>query len=338
MYFGAWEYTLCSVSTQESHGNSGTDSCDLYLTATVVVCRVRYSMPEMLVAWRLVTWPNHSADFRRALYLRQFSNEARRIMAAMIRFLVALLSVGSYALILPNKPAALPAVATTVSGKQEPVATEPVEPVAEPVEPVAEAVEPVAEPAAEPVEPVAEPVAEPVEPVAEPSAEPVEPVATEPVEPVAEPVEPVATEPVEPVAEPVEPVAEPAAEPVEPVATEPVEPVAEPVEPVAEPAAEPVEPVATEPVATEPVEPVAEPVEPVAEPVEPVATEPVEPVVAKEDEERVPEVQQEEEVDLDFGENDPNAPWNHMEKNPLDTEEFSNLCHGWGTFYFFIGT
>ena len=160
-------------------------------------------MPEMLVAWRLVTWPNHSADFRRALYLRQFSNEARRIMAAMIRFLVALLGVGSYALILPNKPAALPAVATTVSGKQEPVATEPVEPVAEPV----------------------------------------------------------------------------------------------------------------------------------AEPVEPVATEPVEPVVAKEDEERVPEVQQEEEVDLDFGENDPNAPWNHMEKNPLDTEEFSSLCHGWGTFY-----
>jgi len=98
------------------------------------------------------------------------------------------------------------------------------------------------------------------------------------------------------------------AEPVEPVATEPVEPVAEPVEPVAEP-----------------VEPVAEPVEPVAEPVVEPAAEPVEPVVAKEDEERVPEVQQQEEVDLDFGENDPNAPWNHMEKNPLDTEEFSNI-------------
>ncbi|CAE7027844.1 caeA [Symbiodinium sp. CCMP2456] len=153
--------------------------------------------------------------------------------------------------------------------------------------------------AQEPAEIVAEPVAaEPGEPVA---AEPaVQPVAAEPVEPVAaEPVEPVAAEPVEPVAEPV------AAEPVEPVAAEPaVEPVA------AEP--EPVEPV-TEPVVAEP--------EPVAEPVEPVSAEPV----AEEDKERVPEVQQQETMDFDEGENDPNAPWNHMEKNPLDTEEFSNI-------------
>ena len=264
---------------------------------------------DLLGAWS--GGPSISTTSEEPVYLRQFSNEARRIMAAMIRFLVVLLSVGSYALILPtsNKPAALPEVVTKKSSEQvvaepvEPVATEPVEPVAEPVEPVA--TEPV-EPVAEPVEPVA---TEPAEPV----AEPVEPAATEPVEPVAEPVEPVATEPVEPVAEPVEPAAtepvEPVAEPVEPVATEPVEPVAEPVEPVA----------------TEPVEPVAEPVEPAAtEPVEPVA-EPVEPVVAEEDEERVPEVLQDEKVDLDEGENDPNAPWNHLEKNPMDTEEFSNI-------------